>query len=94
VSKRNIIKFVRDEEEQFAETTGVMRLALMPGEAYITQKDNSGMSGQHVVGTPLKLISELEVGFAHFEKDFDIPAFTVEFDDLFFGERGIRRYNS
>lgn len=42
------------------------------------------MSKHHIVGTPLKFLSEVQVRFVHLEEHFDIPAFTIDPYDFFF----------
>jgi len=44
------------------------------------------MGYQGIIGTNLKFSSEFEEGFYHLEEDFNIPAFPIEGDDLFFSK--------
>ena len=93
MGERNISDFIGAEEKQVSESTRVFVYPLDPNETNISQKHDGSVGGQHVIGAALEFLGQLQIGLAHFEKGFDIPAFSVEFNDLSFGKHGISGYD-
>ena len=73
---------VMNQEEKFPKTTRVFTFPPCPSQANVPDKNDGGMSSHHIKGAPFKFFGKLEIGFAHFEEDLNIPTFSVELDDF------------
>jgi hypothetical protein len=55
----------------------------------IPEEHNGGMSSHHIIASPLELLGKRQIRLAHFKKHFNIPAFSIDSQNLLIGNHGI-----
>ena len=85
-TKRDICQFIREEEQDFSQGSIVFAPSLLHRYHEISGKDDSYMGCQCIIRKAMAFRNQLKKGLAGLKEDFDLPAFSINPDDLFFGK--------
>ena len=93
IGKFHVPYFIENAVHQFAQGTPVVFLTAYPFQQDVTGKDQGGAADSQVIANPVKLLAQLEQGFADLEAAFNGPAVAVQTDDFGIRKIGVRGKN-
>ena len=79
-------QFVADSVKQVAERPGIGVGPLDQFQHDVAAADQRCLGNQRIEGTALELLCQIQKRLGHLEEHLDVPAETVELDDLLGGQ--------
>ena len=77
IGKFHVPYFIENAVNQFSQGTPVVFLTAYPFQQDVTGKDQGGAADSQVIANPVKLLAQLEQGFADLKAAFNGPAVAV-----------------
>lgn len=72
-AERDVLHFIQQTETEFAYRLVVLVFTLCHRQHHITGKDNGDMGAHGIIGNSAVFLHKLQIGFASFEKDLNVP---------------------